>query len=95
MTEGRDNAPEDPKQEQSHGEQRSFFWMVLVIALTRFFQSLFQTGVFVSYFAFLLAECVSAPRGMDLFAVPLSLIGLWLVLYRFKLVVRAVRNQEE
>lgn len=93
MTMGGNNAPEEQKQEKGHGKQRPFFWTLLVTALTGFFQSLFQTGVFVSYFAFLLAEGVSAPRGVDLFAVPLSLIGLWLLLYRFEFVVRAFRNQ--
>jgi hypothetical protein len=79
-----------PKEPDPKGS--GFTAKLLSTFVSNFFQSFFRTIAFVGYFAFSLSAFVSNPKAIYLFEVPLSLVGLWLLLYHFDLVSEAAKR---
>ena len=77
---------------EDNDKAQSLAWRLLSAFARAFLQSFFRTVVFISYFAFSLSAFVTTPEPIFLFAVPLSLIGLWLLLYHFDLVSQAAKR---
>lgn len=83
-------APEKPEPKANKGPSSRAGELLLLFAKA-FIGSFFRLVVFVSYMAFSMKAFVAAPpEGIFLFAAPLSLIGLWLLLYHFDLVRQAL-----
>lgn len=55
-------------------------------------QGFFRTITFVAYLGLFAYGFNAEPKGIDLLAGPLSLIGLWMLLYNFDLVVQAAKR---
>lgn len=70
----------------------SRFAMLLSIVLKAFVQSFFRTVAFIVYLGMFASGFLAEPKGIDLLAGPLSLVGLWMLLYNFDLVVHAAKR---
>ena len=57
-----------------------------------FLLSFSRTLLFFIYLGLFSSGFLSNPKGIDLFAGPLSLIGLWLLLFKFDLVIQAAKR---
>ena len=55
-------------------------------------KSFFRTVTFLGFLGFVLTDFVSAPAPIKLFSVPLSLVGIWVLLYHFDLFVQAIKR---
>lgn len=71
---------------------RSRFAMLLSIVVKAFFQSFFRTVTFIAYLGIFASGFLAEPKGIDLLAGPLSLVGLWMLLYNFDLLVQAAKR---
>lgn len=82
----------EPKQSEHKENGVSHRRKLLSAFVKALLRSAFQTAAFIFYLAFSLSEFFSAPKVIFLFAAPLSLVGLWLLLYHFDLVSQAAKR---
>jgi hypothetical protein len=85
----RDNEYEN---ERMNNHRSPLLLRLLSVFVRYFFLSFIRTAVFVFYLSFFLVGFVSDPRLIDFVAGPLSLVGLWILLYNFDLVVTAAKR---
>jgi hypothetical protein len=83
--------PDDEHPKKKSGS-RSRFAMLLSIVLKTFFQSFFRTVTFIAYLGMFASGFLAEPKGIDLLAGPLSLVGLWMLLYNFDLLLHAAKR---
>lgn len=57
-----------------------------------FFLSFIRTVTFFTYLGWFATGLLLYPKAVDLLSGPLSLIGLWLLLYNFDLVIQAAKR---
>lgn len=83
--------PEKSEGKEEGGKQ-SFLPKLVSTFVNAFLQGFFRTITFIAYLGLFAYGFNAVPKGIDLVAGPLSLIGLWMLLYNFDLVMQAAKR---
>ncbi len=77
---------------KEEGVKQSLGTRIVSAVVKGLLKGFFRTITFVSYLGLFAYGFNTEPKGVDLLAGPLSLIGLWMLLYNFDLVVQAAKR---